>query len=144
MTGKAEVDFEKYGEFITKITSKESLNVTDFIERVIELDKAGCNIARLDTGASGLASEGGEFAEIVKKLKFQGKEYNEDLRFHMKRELGDIIWYWVTACIALGFNPNEVIEENVKKLGGSDKMSGRYTDGIFNVHDSENRKEGDL
>ena len=34
----------------------------------------------------------------------------------MKRELGDIMWYWISACRALNIDPNEAIEENVKKM----------------------------
>jgi NTP pyrophosphatase (non-canonical NTP hydrolase) len=90
------------------------------------------------TASIGLASEGGEFSEIVKKMVFQGKPYNEDNRFHMKRELGDIMWYWVNACRALGYDPNDVIAENVKKL------ESRYPGGKFDVYHSENRMENDL
>jgi NTP pyrophosphatase (non-canonical NTP hydrolase) len=86
----------------------------------------------------GLASESGEFQEIVKKVFFQGKPMNEETRFHAKRELGDIMWYWTNACTALGLDPNEVIEENVNKL------QSRYPGGQFDVHHSENRQQGDL
>jgi NTP pyrophosphatase (non-canonical NTP hydrolase) len=56
----------------------------------------------------------------------------------MKRELGDIMWYWINACTALGLDPNDVIAENVEKL------KARYPGGEFDVWHSENRKEGDL
>jgi NTP pyrophosphatase (non-canonical NTP hydrolase) len=90
------------------------------------------------TGAIGMASEGGEFAEIVKKCIFQGKSLDDETVFHCKRELGDIIWYWINSCRALGLDPNEVVEENVNKL------KARYPGGEFDVHYSENRKKGDL
>jgi NTP pyrophosphatase (non-canonical NTP hydrolase) len=102
-----------------------------------ELEKT-VNISLLMTGATGLASEGGEFAEIVKKCVFQGKPLDADTIFHAKRELGDIIWYWTNSCRALGIDPNDVIKENVHKL------ESRYPGGSFDVHYSENRKEGDL
>ena len=86
----------------------------------------------------GIASEGGEFSEIVKKCTFQGKPLDADTVFHMKRELGDIMWYWVNACRALDLDPNEVVAENVRKL------ESRYPGGSFDVFYSENRKEGDL
>ena len=89
-------------------------------------------------GAIGLGSETGEFQEIVKKCVFQGKPLNEETLFHMKRELGDIMWYWVNACRALDLDPNEVVAENVKKL------EARYPGGSFSVWHSENRKEDDL
>ena len=88
--------------------------------------------------AIGMAAEGGEFAEIPKKVCFQGKPLDEDTIFHAKRELGDIIWYWMNACRSLNLDPNEVIAENVNKL------KSRYPGGEFDVHYSENRQEGDL
>jgi NTP pyrophosphatase (non-canonical NTP hydrolase) len=86
----------------------------------------------------GLAAEGGEFVEIPKKIIFQGKPVNEENIFHMKRELGDIIWYWINACRALNLDPNDVIAENVRKL------ESRYPGGSFDAYYSENRKQGDL
>ena len=86
----------------------------------------------------GLAAESGEFIEIPKKIIFQGKALTQDNVFHMKRELGDIMWYWINACRALQLDPNEVINENVKKL------ESRYPGGSFDVHYNENRVAGDL
>jgi len=134
-----QVDLNRYQKFVFGVTSDESANLEALIERLRELDKLNlANISLLMTGASGLSSEGGEFNEIVKKIVFQGKPLDEASIFHMKRELGDIIWYWTNACKALGLDPNEVIEENVKKL------ENRYPGGEFDVHFSENRQEGDL
>lgn len=132
------VDLQKYSEFVDGITSQVSKDDEAFIARIRELSSLGLQVARINTASNGLASEGGEFSEIVKKILFHGKEYNADNVFHMKRELGDIIWYWINACIALGFDPNEVIAENVTKL------EARYPGGKFSVWHSENRKEGDL
>ena len=128
-----------YQDFVKEVTSKES-NVTHVLNmKLIDLEKtSGVNIALLMTGAIGIASEGGEFSEIVKKCIFQGKPLDDETIFHCKRELGDIIWYWINSCRALGLDPNEVIEENVNKL------KSRYPGGEFNVYHSENRKEGDL
>jgi NTP pyrophosphatase (non-canonical NTP hydrolase) len=141
------IDLHKYREFVLEVTSKESKDLTEFMNRLDNLDtnyigdgKHGpqINVPLLLTAGIGLASEGGEFNEIVKKLFFQGKPLNDDNVFHMKRELGDIIWYWINACTALGLDPNDVISENVEKL------KARYPGGEFNVWHSENRKEGDL
>jgi len=90
------------------------------------------------TAAMGLAAECGEFTEIPKKIVFQGKPVNEENIFHMKRELGDIMWYWINACRALNLDPNDVIAENVNKL------KARYPGGEFDAFHSENRKQGDL
>ena len=68
------------------------------------------------TSSIGMLAESGEFAEVMKKILFQGKEFNEENRFHMKRELGDVLWYWCQGCMALGYTPEEVMAENISKL----------------------------
>ena len=133
------VDLNKYKDFVEEVTSLESNKTMVLKHTMEELEKeSGVNIALLLTGAIGMASEGGEFAEIVKKCVFQGKPLDAETRFHAKRELGDIMWYWINSCRALDLDPNEVVEENVNKL------KKRYPGGEFDVHYSENRKEGDL
>ena len=133
------IDLNKYKEFVQEVTSKESNSTTHLARKLEELDNStDVNLALLLTGSIGIASEGGEFAEIVKKCIFQGKPLDEDTIFHAKRELGDIMWYWINSCRALGLDPDSVIEENVRKL------EARYPGGSFDVHYSENRKDGDL
>ena len=133
------IDLNKYQDFVEAVTSEASNDTAAMIHRLQELDnEPNLNISLLMTAGIGLASEGGEFNEIVKKMVFQGKPFNEDNRFHMKRELGDIFWYWTNACRALGYDPNEVIGENV------DKLVARYPGGSFDAYYSENRKAGDL
>lgn len=138
------IDLNKYKEFVATVTSKQSNGLDAFVdnahylERQAAVDGLALNFPLLLTASTGLASEGGEFSEIVKKMAFQGKPYNDDNRFHMKRELGDIIWYWINACRAIGYDPNDVIAENVKKL------ESRYPGGNFDPFYSENRKQGDL
>lgn len=132
-----QVDLNRYRDFVEEVTSDASNDLETMITRLRELNEV-VNIALLMTGSTGVAAEGGEFAEIVKKCVFQGKPMNDETVFHMKRELGDIAWYWVNACRAIGMDPNEVIAENVRKL------EARYPGGQFDVYYSENRKEGDL
>jgi NTP pyrophosphatase (non-canonical NTP hydrolase) len=132
------IDLNKYKQFVEAVTSKESNNYDYLHRRIEEMREQGINPSLLLTAGIGLASEGGEFNEIVKKMFFQGKPVNEENIFHMKRELGDIIWYWINGCRALDLDPNEVIAENVKKL------ESRYPGGHFDTFYSENRKEGDL
>ena len=136
-----QIDLNKYQEFVKEVTSGESNSSMQMYNRMNEAESESnfkVNSALLLTAAIGLAAETGEFAELPKKIVFQGKPCDEDTIFHMKRELGDIMWYWVNACRALGLDPNDVIEENVNKL------KSRYPDGEFDVHYSENRKSGDL
>tara|TARA_B100000035_G_scaffold224823_1_gene193312 strand:+ start:1198 stop:1620 length:423 start_codon:yes stop_codon:yes gene_type:complete len=132
------VDLNKYKEFVQGVTSQESNETHALCNQLQSLEQSGVNMALLLTGSIGIASEGGEFAEIVKKCIFQGKPLDADTQFHIKRELGDIMWYWTNSCRALGLDPNDVIAENVEKL------KARYPGGEFDVHYSENRKEGDL
>lgn len=146
------IDLNKYQDFVEAVTSKESHDLTTFMNRLDRLDGnyeaygpngeymqgPEVNVPLLLCGAIGLGSETGEFQEIVKKVAFQGKPLSEENVFHMKRELGDIIWYWINACRALNLDPNDVIAENVTKL------KARYPGGEFDAYYSENRKEGDL
>ena len=133
------VDTEKYVEFVKDVTSDPSLDYAAFLSRTNSLElQEDCNVTQLLTAALGLTAESGEFTEVVKKILFQGKPYNEENVFHMKRELGDICWYLAQACMALDTTFDEVIEMNV------DKLMARYPGGNFDVHYSENRKEGDL
>ena len=131
------VDYEKYTQFVNAVTSNESKDYAAFDERVFELTEE-IPVERLFTAALGICAEGGEFTEVVKKIVFQGKPVNKENIFHMKRELGDICWYLAQACMALDTTFDEVIEMNVEKL------KARYPGGEFDVHFSENRKEGDL
>ena len=136
---KMPVDTEKYLDFVHDVTSAESLDYAALLTRMNKLElEDDCNLSQLLTAALGLGAESGEFTEVVKKIILQGKPYNEDNVFHMKRELGDICWYIAQACMALDTTFDEIIEMNV------DKLKKRYPGGEFNVHQSENRKEGDL
>lgn len=138
------IDLNKYKDFVATVTSKQSNSTPDLFRSMHDLEMQSANIgvnlnvALLLTASVGLSSEGGEFSEIVKKMLFQGKPFTEENRFHMMRELGDIAWYWVNACRALDYDPNEVIAENVRKL------ESRYPGGHFDPFYSENRKQGDL
>lgn len=130
---------KNYELFVKAVTSKESESLLELIDRLDELSvSTNVNVSLLITAGFGLGSEAGEFQEIVKKILFQGKELSADNIFHMKRELGDIIWYWSNACRALNLNPNDVIAANVSKL------ESRYPGGQFDLFYSENRQDGDL
>ena len=130
--------FSTYTDFVTKVTSEPSIDLDALKESFDEIERnSGIKTPRLLTAALGLGSETGEFVEIVKKMYLQGKPPSEDNIFHMKRELGDIMWYWATACASLNLDPYEVISENQEKL------AARYGE-KFEVKRSEIRKKGDL
>ena len=133
-----QIDFDKYAEFVDAVTSDESTDFVALSDRLVELDRHGANIERLMTGAIGLNAEGGEVMEIVKKLVFQGKKWDDETVFHLKRELGDCMWYMMQCLIALESSVDEVISMNVEKL------EKRYPGGTFDPYYSENRQEGDL
>ena len=132
------VDTKKYLDFVAGVTSMPSQDSAILQARIDELVANGADIPHLLTAALGLTAESGEFTEVVKKIILQGKPYNEDNVFHMMRELGDICWYLAQACMALDTTFDEIIEMNV------DKLKARYPGGEFDVHKSENRREGDL
>jgi len=136
------IDLNKYKDFVEAVTSSASNDLTTFMNRCDELDGndggPSINVPLLLTACLGLAAEGGEFIEVPKKMFFQGKPLTEAEVFHLKRELGDVMWYWINACRALNLDPNDVIDDNVRKL------ESRYPGGTFDAHYSENRKEGDI
>jgi len=132
------IDFEKYSKFVDAVTSDESRDFVAFSDRVVALDEKGANIERLLTGAVGINAEGGEVMEIVKKLIFQGKKWDDETTYHLKRELGDVMWYVMQCLIALDTDMEEIVEMNI------DKLKKRYPGGEFDAYYSENREEGDL
>ena len=132
---------EEYRQFVDSITSKESKSYPVFLHRLEELEVSetnNTNIPRLITAAFGLVSEGGEFTEQVKKILFQGKPLNEEVRTRLIKELGDVAWYWANACTALDADPNEVLQIN------ADKLKARFPEGHFTAERSENRLDGDI
>ena len=131
------VDFNKYAIFVDGVTSNPSKDYKSFIESLSVLDGQGANINRLTTAAVGISAEGGEFMEIVKKMVFQGKPWNDDNREHLIIELGDVMWYVMQACMALDVTLEDVVAGNVEKL------KKRYPGGEFDVYHSENRAEND-
>ena len=131
------VDFDKYSHFVDAVTSDSSKDFVSLADRLGELDRQGANIERLTTAGVGLAAESGEFLEIVKKMVFQGKPWNNDNREHLIIELGDVMWYAAQACMALDVSFDDVVRGNVKKL------EKRYPGGKFSVEKSEVRAKGD-
>ena len=132
------IDLNKYQEFVQEVTSQESNDSGEMAMAISKLEESGVNVSLLLTGAVGISAEGGEFMEIVKKCIFPGKPLSKETQFHAKRELGDIMWYWINSCRALNIDPNDVIAENVRKL------EARYPGGSFDAYYSENRQDGDL
>ena len=105
------------------------------INRMKEIDsESDIHSARLLTAALGLEVRAENLLKLLKKCFYKASLLLKKNIFHMKRELGDIIWYWATACMALNLDPYEVISENKSKL------EARYGKG-FKVEKSEHRKK---
>jgi NTP pyrophosphatase (non-canonical NTP hydrolase) len=133
------IDTNKYIEFVRQTTSPASSDIASLLSRITELNETNdADVPRLLTAALGMSAEAGEFTEVVKKIILQGKPYNEENAFHLKRELGDIFWYLAQACMALDISFEEVLQMNYEKL------SARYPEGTFDIYKSENRVEGDI
>ena len=134
-----QIDTVKYVEFVRQTTSLPSADYANLMARLTQLEAENdADVPRLLTAALGMNAEAGEFTEVVKKIFLQGKSYNEENVFHLKRELGDICWYIAQACMALDTNFNEILQMNYEKL------SARYPEGTFSVYKSENRKDNDV
>ena len=109
----SDLDLGTYQDFAYFTASDESKNFDKFISNLqVEQMETDVNLPLLLTASIGLASEGGEFTEIVKKVLFQGKTMDQSVRFHMERELGDVLWYLSNACTALNINLQQVMEEH--------------------------------
>ena len=124
---------ERYSEFVDGVTSGASKNNEEFIARLQELADQGVDVARLTTAGMGLAGEAGEVADLVKKILFHGKPYTAEIEEKLLLEGGDISWYWMNLCIAIGVDPIEVLLRNIEKL------QTRYPGGKFDVERSEKR-----
>ena len=136
---KQQTNFNDYAKFVVSTASEESLDTVKLCEKLVNLslDHPLTEFSQLLTASIGMQAESGEFSEVIKKIIFQGKPFNGDQRYHLKRELGDVLWYWVQGCTALGYTPQEVMQENISKL------ESRYPNGFEAVR-SEVRKDGDI
>ena len=110
------VDLGNYRDFVLDVTSEVSLWQADFKDRLDQLQYESpyeINWPELITAAIGIQAETGEFSEVVKKCIFQGKEMNEDARFHAMRELGDVICVVRTFLVSINILTCVVIVVNV-------------------------------
>ena len=79
----------------------------------------------------GLSGEVGEISDHLKKLLFQGHEIDLE---HIKKEMGDILWYISLGATALEIDLSEIAQTNI------DKLKKRYPKG-FEVERSVNRND---
>ncbi len=129
---------EEYMDFVDKVTSEASKSSDKMNERVEYLNSNGVEVSRLLTASIGLSGEVGELNEIIKKILFQAKTFDSVTHEHMKKELGDIMWYITQACLALNIDLSDVIK------GNKEKLSKRFPDQVFSHHNNVNRRRDDL
>lgn len=89
---------------------------------------------RILDGLMGLNGEAGEAIDILKKVLFQGHEFDRE---HMAKELGDIAWYLAVSADAIGYDLETIFQMNI------DKLKSRYPDG-FDTEQSQNRAVNDI
>lgn len=89
---------------------------------------------RVVEGLMGLNGEAGEAIDLMKKVLFQGHEFDRE---HLAKEMGDIAWYLAVTADAIGYDLETIFQMNVEKL------KARYPDG-FNTEQSRNRNAGDI
>ena len=129
---------EEYTDFVDKVTSEASKSSDKMRERINYLNSKDIEMSRLLTAGIGLSGEVGEFNEIIKKIMFQEKTFDVVAHEHMRRELGDIMWYVAQACLALKVDLVDVINTNKQKL------SKRFPQKRFNGEFDANRSTGDV
>ena len=129
---------EEYTDFVDKVTSESSKSSDKMRERIEYLNSRDIEMSRLLTAGIGLSGEVGEFNEIMKKIMFQEKTFDDVAHEHMKKELGDVMWYVAQACLALKVDLVDVINANKEKL------SKRFPQKQFNEKDDANRDLGDF
>jgi NTP pyrophosphatase (non-canonical NTP hydrolase) len=129
---------KNYQKFVDEVTSEPSKSTQKFLDVVSEADGKNLNVSRILTAGIGLSGEVGEFNEIIKKILFQGSNVDQDTIIHLKKELGDIIWYVTQACIALDTDLEQIIKLN------TDKLNSRFGGNKFNITKSLNRRRSDI
>lgn len=99
--------------------------------RTINLDLADWKIEA--HALHGLASEVGEIHGLYQKV-FQGHKIDEE---HLKKEIGDELWFIAELCTVRGWNLSDIMQLNI------DKLRARYPDG-FDAERSIHRTEWDI
>ena len=129
---------EEYTIFVDKVTSDSSKSTKKMKERIDFINSSDVEVSRLLTAGIGLSGEVGEFNEIIKKTIFQSKSFDSETHEHIKRELGDIMWYVTQACLALKVDLVEVINTNEEKL------KKRFPKDRFTKKSDSNRRREDI
>ncbi len=103
-------------------------------EKILASMQAGNNTGEILNASLGLSGEVGELNDLLKKWIFHEKNIDRE---HIKKEIGDIMWYIALMAEAFGFELDSIMITNIEKL------EARYPEG-FDIARSNNRKEGDI
>lgn len=76
--------------------------------------------------ALGIAGEGGEVAEKVKKWLRGDRDLD---KLELLKEAGDVLWYLASLADDLGFTFQDMVDENVKKLSSRKARGVQKGDG---------------
>lgn len=71
----------------------------------------------------GIAGEAGDVASCIKKVIFHK---NEAIKDGIKENIGDVFWYAAMICNVLGWNLEEILNENIQKL--KDRYPAGFTE----------------
>lgn len=82
----------------------------------------------------GLSGEVGEVNDIIKKDLFHEKPWDD---MHLKKEIGDVLWYIAMLCYSLGYDMDEIMQMNI------DKFNQRYPNGFDPIR-TINRDKDDI
>ncbi len=103
-------------------------------QKMDDHDWSSDDLGGIIDGCLGLSGEVGEVNDMVKKWIFHEGEMDWT---HLKKELGDVLWYVALMCSSIGWNLDDVLQLNI------DKLKERYPEG-FDPDRSAHRKEGDV
>lgn len=79
--------------------------------------RSGNEILDLAHWTLGIAGEGGEIAEKVKKYIRDNKAtISDEQKTELAKEIGDVLWYLAVLAETLGVSFNEIAHTNLEKL----------------------------
>ena len=127
MTGS---EYQKLAMRTNDSKAGERINKRDYDARIYH----NANLPDLLNACLGLSGETGELLDMVKKWIFHEKPLDEE---HLKKEIGDCMWYVALFCQAMNWDLDEILKLNI------DKLKARYPGG-FDTELSNHRKAGDV
>ena len=107
---------------------------TERLERSCDVFSDFQDMGGIVNAALGLSGEVGELNDMIKKWIFHNTQLDKE---HVKKEIGDVMWYVAMMCESFGFSLDDVMQTNV------DKLIARYPDG-FDTYRANHREKDDV